>query len=516
MKKTIVYIAVFAFLAAELAVVLLVLPKYFFQPGQKEFTQTRYLRPVPQNDDAGILNDEAELAAAEESERIKVNLENGEIAIAALTEDFDKDGSEEQVIAYRNLLQENNPIYLTYIDYSEDTKLYKRIWDALVSASRPGTVSLFTKDLTGDRSACIILTGMNENGEHTMTAFRVTKNRENNPVINSIADIKIEGTISIIETERVQAYQLGFTHGASFDIKGRGRDATSSNELDQIEITYSYNSGLNRYVQNGITRIPGAQIETERVRRLLRGNTAEFEQFIEGLWYRVAPDMSINSNQYIYFDTAGRELIFYDRNTQQVYTWLSSTSTRYGLYVSSQNISVATLRRVMDIELEAIDSIRVKVFEDVRMKIDLGAMWDGSYRKSSLSKKTADPAPAVTAYIAAAYNSSLGDIVFSSNGAYEIKTSGLIQRGRYTFFMLDNDEYLELLPEDGGVSPKTRSTGGDDPENSRREVYRVTRFRGDENPGVYFSLRRVRLSTSGVQDFYEDPVIFTPMESPAL
>jgi hypothetical protein len=98
--------------------------------------------------------------------------------------------------------------------------------------------------------------------------------------------------------------------------------------------------------------------------------------------------MSISNDQYIYFDTAGRELIFYDKSTQQVYTWLSSTSTRYGLYISSQNISVATLRRVMDIELESIDSIRVKVFEDVRMKIGLNAPWDGSYRKSTSIKKT--------------------------------------------------------------------------------------------------------------------------------
>jgi predicted nucleic acid-binding Zn-ribbon protein len=498
MKTNTIYITVFAFLAAVLIAVLFVLPKYFFESPKNEFRQTRYLRPAPQNDDRYALTETP--AAAQEIERIKVNLENGEIAIAALSQDFDKDGSEEQVIAYRNLLKENNPIYLTYIDYLEDTKQYKRIWDAPVSATRPGTVSLFTNDLIGDRAACIILTGMNGSGEHTITVFKVTKDQQGDPVISNIADIKIEGTISIIETERTQAYQLGFTHGASFDIKGRGRDPLSSNEFDQVEITYSYNPSLNRYMQNGVTRIPGAQIETARLRELLRGSTEGFEQFIGGLWYRVAPDMSINSSQYIYFDTAGRELIFYDKNTQQVYTWLSSTSTRYGLYISSQNISVATLRRVMDIELEAIDSIRVKVFEDVRMKIDLSAMWDGSYRKSSPAKKTADPHPAVTAHIEAAYNSLLGDITFSSNGAYEINTSGLIQKGKYAFFALDNGEYLELLPNGGAL------------EQPGRETYRVTRFDGDgdENPSAGFSLQRVRLSTSGAQDFHGDPVIFTP------
>jgi hypothetical protein len=519
MKNTTKYITVFAFLiSAALISILLVLPKDFFQPKKNEFHQTLYLKPGLQNDDVDVLNNDAELDASKENERIKVNLEDGEIAVAALSEDFDKDGSEEQVIAYRNLMMENNPIYITYVDYIEDKAQYDRIYSVPASATRPGTVSLFTQDLTGDRGVCIVLTGMNGNGEHTMTAFKVIKTDSGGGVlINVIADIKIDGTISILETERTQAYQLGLTNGASFDIKGRGRDTSSSNEFDQVEITYTYNQKLGRYVQSGITRIPGAQIEMAQFRRLLSGNSAEFEQFVEGLWYRVAPDMSINNSQYIYFDTAGRELIFYDKNTQQVYTWLSSTSTRYGLYISSQNISVATLRRVMDIELEAIDSIRVKVFEDVRMKIGLNAPWDGSYRKSS-TKKSSGAASSVVPYIDAVYNSSMGNIMFSSDGRYEINTSGLIQKGRYTFFMLDKQEYLELLPDGGGKS-LTQLLEGDNvaaTEQARREVYRVDRSAKTDgssgNSSGTFLLQRVRLSASGAQNFHEDPIIFNIVE----
>jgi hypothetical protein len=511
MKNATIYITVFAFLiTAALISVLLVLPQDFFQPRKNEFYQTRYLNPVQQNVDVDLSNGAGETSAAKENERIKVNLEDGEIVVAVLSEDFDKDGSEEQVIAYRNLLKENNPIYLTYIDYLENTKLYKRVWDALASATRPGTVSLFSKDLTGDRSICIILTGMNGSGEHTMSIFKVIKaNQQDGVIINNIANIKIDGTISIIEMERTQAYQLGLTNGASFDIKGRGRDMSSSNEFDQIEITYSYNQKLGRYVQSSVTRIPGAQVEMAKFRKLLSGNASEFEQFIEGLWYRVAPDMSINNSQYIYFDTSGRELIFYDKNTQQVYTWLSSTSTRYGLYVSSQNISVATLRRVMDIELESIDSIRIKVFEDVRMKIGLNAPWDGSYRKSSSAKKSRDPVPSVNAYIEAAFDSSMGGIVFLPNGEYKIDIFGSTQNGRYTFFMLDNHEYLELLPESTEMSRYANSSVA--AGQARREVYRVRRPTGG-SAGASFSLQHVRLSISGVQDFHEDPVILNPVE----
>ncbi|MDR2445656.1 MAG: pallilysin-related adhesin [Spirochaetaceae bacterium] len=530
MKSPVKYITIIAFIAvAALISVLLVLPEDFFKTKKAEFHQTRYLRPVLQNDDFDALDNMAELVAATKSDQMKINLDDGEIAVAVLSEDFDKDGSQEQVIAYRNLLKENNPIYLTYIDYQEDTKLYNRVWSGPSAAVRPGTVSLFTQDLTGDRSVCIIITGMNSNGEHTITVFKVARNYtavtsaaaatsalSGGAVISRIADIRIDGTISIIETERTQAYQLGLTNGASFDIRGRGRDVSSSNEFDQIEITYSYNPDLERYVQKTVNRIPGAQVETAYLRRLLGGNAAEFEQFISGLWYRVAPDMSINNSQYIYFDTNGREIIFYDKSTQQVYKWLSSTSTRYGLYVSSQNISVTTLRRVMDIELESIDSIRVKVFEDVRMKITLSAPWDGSYRKSASSKKSDENAALpVEPYINAAYNGSLAGIVFSSNGEYVLNVSERIESGRYTFFALDRQEYLELLPEDTQADPPNAKTfdGAAGNEKKLREVYRVDRQAASiDGKSESFSLQRVRLSAGGVQEFHEDPIIFNLSE----
>jgi hypothetical protein len=494
MKNTSKYMTIFAFLiAAALISVLLVLPKDLFEPEKNVFWQARYIRPASRDDDFGKMASADDLIAVQENRRDGVNLADGEIAAASLSEDFDGDGSEELVIAYRNMLVENNPIYLTYIDYDENAKQYKRVWSAPTQITRPGTISLFTKDLMGDRSVCIVLTGMNGDGEHTMAIFKISQQDENNG-INKIADIKIDGTLSIIEVERTQAYQLGLTNGVSFDIRGRGRDTDSSGEFDMIEVTYSYNRNIGRYVRSDTRRVPGSQIEAARLSRLLNANATEFEQFVAGLWYRITPDATANSSQYIYFDTPGRELIFYDNNTQQVYKWLTSTSTRYGLYVSSQNISVGTLRRVMDIELEAIDTIRVKVFEDVRMKIGLSAPWDGTYRKSSSVNKTVEPQP-VEAYIDAEYSTPLGMTAFMPDGSYRFELSGQVQTGRYTFFMLEGAEYLKLLPD---------AVNG---EKRERDVYRVDRA---DTGG--FSLRRVRLGATGVQEFREDPVMFRPPE----
>jgi hypothetical protein len=497
-KKTTGIVTIIAFLVVlALISLLLVIPKDFLQPKKNNFSRTRHIVPSLASTDYGFVMSQAEQLAAEDTEKMKVSLEDGEIAIASLSEDFDGDGIAEQVIMYRNLLEENNPLYITYIDEGKEKNTYKRMVSAPTAATRPGTATLFTQDLIGDRNNCIIVSGMNGKGEWTMTIFRINKSADSErDILDRIAEIKNGGAITIIETSRTQAYQLGMTNGASFDITARGRDPASSNTLDLIEITYSYDPSRGRYVQNRVNNIPGKQIEAARLRELLNGKVSEFEQFIDGLWYHTGQDGSINNDQYIYFDPYYREIIFYDENTQQVYKWHTSTATRFGLYISSQNISVTTLRRIMDIELESLDSIRVKVFEDVHMKIGLSAPWDGSYRKA-VSAKPAAAKDAIPAFVDAVYRSPLGEIGFSRDGTYTINLHNLAQQGRYAFFMLDGQEYLELLPENDS--------------NQNRETYRVERAEPDSG----FSLQHVRLGTRGVQDFQEAKIIFSPADKNA-
>jgi hypothetical protein len=216
---------------------------------------------------------------------------------------------------------------------------------------------------------------MNGVGEHTLSVFRKNPadaaggpSGADEAFFVKIVEIQIEGAIFVRETDRTQAYQMGMANGASFPIVAYGRDAQSSNILDQIEIIYTYDSATNRYEQSKLTRIPGKQIEEQRMREILSGGTKSFENFLTGLWYYVAPGGIVDNRQYIYFDPQSREVIFYVDETQQVFTWQHSGATRSGLYMASQNISVQTLRRSLDIALESLESIRVKVFEDVRLK----------------------------------------------------------------------------------------------------------------------------------------------------
>jgi hypothetical protein len=212
-----------------------------------------------------------------------------------------------------------------------------------------------------------------------------------------------------------------------------------------MEIVYSYNQARGVYEQSNVTRVPGSQIEQRRVREILTGDRKVFENFINDLWYHISPQGTVDKNQYLYFDPEKREILFYGDGSQQIFTWRHSSPTRYGLYISSQNISVTTLRRSLNIELESLDSLRVKVVEDVRVKVSVDTSWDGSYRRAgsvARSSSTGNASP----FIDAAYDSLTGRITFFPNGEYEFGSSSPPAKGRYVFFRAGGSDLLEIRP----------------------------------------------------------------------
>jgi len=450
----------------------------------------------------------SEYAIREDGYSLRVPLDEGEFAITELTIDFDNDAVDEQIVVYRSLNDTEHPVSLTLFGYDERSRAYRRLWNLPVTATMPGTVSLYTQDLLGDRSFCVIITGMNTQGEHTMTVFRENPQGDKNQPFITIAAIQIGGSITVLETERPLAYQQGIARGQPFVITTYGRDSESSNMLDRVEISYTFNPLKRVYEQSAITRVPGSQIEQRRLREILTGEPKGFEEFIYDLWYYISPEGTIDKNQYLYFDPVKREIIFYSDDIQQVFVWQNSNSTRYGIYVSSQNISVTTLRRFLDIEMESMDSIRMRVFEDVKLKISLNASWDGLYRRSGTVTREPTGEKTVRPYIDAVYDSSLGRLRFRTNGEYELSSSGSLIKGRYAFFQVNGQELLELRPEHNSAQSGSSGSalGGAKKDNGEnRLVYKLNNMEKSEG----LSLARVRLGAVGIHELHEAPVIMT-------
>lgn len=480
---------------------LLIGPSPFASSGANVAPQARIVtpqRPAAGEDDGG----RAEALAREEETRSRVSFAEGEKVLAVLNQNFDEDPQDEQIVAYHRPAENEGAIYLAYVDFDDTVGGFRRVWDAPTAVTRPKTFSFFVKDLVGDRSICVVAQGMNGAGEQTMSAFRRAGGEaaQAEEPFKRIAELRTDGSITIVETDRSQAYQAGMAAGGSFRIATYGRDFDSANILDQIETAYFFDPTTGRYEKAGTQRVPGAQIEQRKIRQLLDGTPDKFEKFLDGLWYLESreggPKLSL------LFDPRRRELVFYSEDTQEVFAWQHASATRYGLYMSTQNISVTTLRRIVDIELGSMDTIRVKVSEDVGMKILVSGHWDGTYRKAATGSKSAAPAKAVEARAAALYEGADGKLSLSADGRYASDVPGLEPGGVYAFFSMGDALLLETRAD--GKGPAGRTT------------FRATKTKRASSNGAAeeLLLEKVKLGVGGIADLHEKELRFTSSRPP--
>jgi len=493
MKKSHIVIYALIFLLAVAVIVVLATGYWerFFPSEEEEFVRTRVIN-VREDASSGI-NDLSEQVIWVDNIQTKIPLAPSELAIAIFNKESEEGLQEEQFAVYRS----GNQIFITFFSYDERIRGYRRMWDEPVAATRAQTITLFAQDIIGDRNNCIIITGMNDRNEHTMTILRKNPNQRADDPYRKITEIEADGSIVILEVTRPLAYQQGITNGQSFNIAVNRSDTASENIMDQIETIYAFNGLSGQYEQIRTTRIPGSQIEQRQLRELLSGTRGVFENFISDLWYFVTPQGTIDTNQYIYFDPENREIIFYGDEAQQVFLWQNSSYTRLGLYIRTQNMSINTLLRFIDIELESLDSLRLRVTEDVQLRIVANTTWDGTYRRAGMAK-TKETISQLRPAVDAVYDSFWGRIQFNAQGEYSIYSGGNTRspfstEGRYVFYRIDNYDLLEMRP----AEPR----GLDD----NRTVYMI------ENAAGVMILSRVRVGLNGVYDLQEPPITLTPV-----
>jgi hypothetical protein len=490
MKKNrmrIVTTTVFLLTAAGIGALIWLPHDFFSGPAGQTINQTRVV--IPQSiDSGGNPSGLVENQNVEESSAARVPFSENEAVISIITRDFDHDSLEEQIIAYRNIQERDAPIYITYADVDENG-VYSRIWTAPAAANRVSSLILYSEDLIGDGGICVLVSGMNGSGEQTLTVFR-----KNNDVylrlaspeetFSKIAEFIIEGSIAVQELQRSRDYQQ---EGQPLTIFTYGRDYESVNMLDQIETTYIYNPLSGLYEQARMVKVPGSQIEQRRVSELLNA-PGKFEEFIGGLWRLTRED---GRKQYVYFNPSKGEMILYANNTEEVFTWQESNPTRYGLHIIGRNSSLSKLRCTVNIELESLDSIRLRVFQDAYLRTGPAVMWDGSYQKmQTLAEGAGEKHPAP--YLEGAFKTGEGGIALSRDGSYELYETGekIIHNGKYVFFTVGGNEVLELRPQSAAQ------------DGFRRETLKVDRT---ENDGI--ALTRIRIGTRGIQEL-EPPVLF--------
>jgi hypothetical protein len=378
-----------------------------------------------------------------------------EVILDAVSLNVDEDEGDEQIITVRKTDRPEGKLAIVVADFPAQRRAWLRAWEGEIQTTKLTTLSIRTLDLVGDHGLDLVCTGMNERNEQTIDVFRRAKVKEglsNEAVCSLAAD-----TIVLQELDRSEAYQLGQTTGESWPILAFRRDRESQNILDQIQSTWAWDPRRGRYALDREESIPGAEVEKGMIGKVLSGSESDFEDFLFGAWVESAKGPLDPAARFILFDRRGGSITFFSADSQEIFRWNDSHSTRYGIYVGGQNESVPNLRRLMDIEMTGADTISVRVFEDLQMKVDAEDRWDGIYRKqpaasaASLAGRGRESKDEKAFIPSGTYRSADGSELSLSGRRFTLRGKEKAEGGGFVAYQLGKDMVVELsvLREDG-------------------------------------------------------------------
>lgn len=376
-------IVIFVIVAAALGIL-------FFMGDGKDKGTTGVARSqtiIPKSSTQQQASEEVKEQEQDDSLVSLIPLHNDEILMGTLGIDFDGDGYDDQINTIRSM---TSPFIKIIVGlYNPYKGQYERsaIIDTEIIQTR--TFSYTCMDIIGNHRNVLSYSGFLEDGNSVMKLFLPEK-RDAGLVMNNIGDFRSDGTIFIQQLDRHESYLSQKANGVSYPVwVYRSDNSQRENSLDQIQTRYVWDIASGKYVKDTETRVREAKVSTSELNKILDGTVASFKNHLEGLWF------SSDNDQFMFFNPREEEIIFQADDTQEVYTWVSSTLRRNGIYITAINSSINNLTRRIDISLSSTDAIQVRNQDDVLMTISEKSLWDGKYKKqgTATATKTAASAP---------------------------------------------------------------------------------------------------------------------------
>lgn len=365
-------------------VIFAVVLTFLFIKGEPEETQdnviTRAKTITPISGIEEQENTSANKVYAEDSSLISlIPLRSDETLLNTLGIDFDSDGYDDQINAIKKT---NNPyIFLLIGLYNPFRGQYDRTTEIKTEIIQTQTFSFTCMDIIGNHTNTLIYSGFSETGESIMKIFLPQKSG-NNFSIDMIGDFRSDGSIFVQQLDRYDSYEAQQATGVSFPVWVYSSDAfTGGNTLDQLQTMYVWNQTQRRFVKSTENRVVENKVASKELSRIQDGTVETFTGHLNGLWYKTST--TSEKIRYIFFNPENKEIIFQTDDSQEVYTWVSSTLRRNGIYLSAVNSSINNLTRLIDISLTGIDEIKIRNQDDVRMPIKESNLWDGQYKKQT-------------------------------------------------------------------------------------------------------------------------------------
>ncbi len=289
------------------------------------------------------------------------------------------DQSEEQVLVLKSRDNPDAPISIGVVDLDGARNQYVLSWTHPTLATNVRTFSVTAEDILGDHTLEIICVGTNDKGEQTMDVFRKTRAPTGADLYYSeIFRSEIRGTIEIERHDRSQAYKLGQQSGSSFPIITTTQDPTSTRIGDLLQTTFTWSPETKEFVKTSSAKLPGRQIEDQRLTDLFAAGSDAFDTFLSGPWYKVSggtggaggdtanavANLSVGDDgarqgfTILFFDPDSREVSFYAGDVMEIYDWENSYRTLYNsLVISGYNKLVQYIKSQISISVVSLTEI---------------------------------------------------------------------------------------------------------------------------------------------------------------
>ncbi|WP_443739842.1 pallilysin-related adhesin [Treponema sp.] len=449
-KKIIIGLLVCAVAALSVA---FIVKKYFYSSDNQKVSASIVVPRVESEKEKSVENS----SAVDEENTITslVPLHSDETLISIVSMDFDGDSFDDQI----NAVKTSSSPYLSLVVglYNPSISEYERMSVIPTEISQVRTFTYTGMDLTGDHRVSLVYQGFAENGDSILKAFFVGR-KNGRFSLQVIADFRGDGTIFIQQVDRYDEYERSRAKGMSFPIWVYSSDVSKENTTDQLQTRYDWNEESGKYEQTRQIRVAGSRLAAKELARIQDGTVATFAGFLNGLWVKSGAREGEMSS--LFFDYNLKEIIFFRDDVEEVYNWAHSTIRRNGIYLTAINQEIQNLQRRVDVSLRSVDSIHIRIQDDVRMPIIESNVWDGDYKKltnASLSSQYTDFGKSSSKKILSlleskkSWTTSDGTEIKFAGGRYVSAGEGEKTSGIYTDVNLGNSSFVQFRSEAGNI-----------------------------------------------------------------
>ncbi|MCQ2982727.1 MAG: pallilysin-related adhesin [Treponemataceae bacterium] len=476
MKK----LTIFLFLLAAATIAVLFFRERFFPEQVEEIHYSKIVTPITQQ--ASVVEEIRESASFEQTQLISyIPLQAGDTLLKTFPVKFSAsqatDEIEDQVCAIRRA---GNPyIVLLLAVYNVQTQEYEQSLQIETEVQQINTLSVSAIDVIGEHKNALVYTGFTYDNNTVLQIYQ-SDIRFGRASWTKIADLKSEGTISVEETARSDAYAMGQVNGDSYSIiENRPFTSDNGNLLDQLQITWKYNRRTRLYQQDSEKLVANKTVNKQELSRILDGTTETFSAFLDGLWYKTVNKQG-DDLRYVFFDVENREIICFTEATQEVYSWDSDWMRRSGMTMTTKNTSTAAISRRFDTTLTDTDEIKIKVTDEVFMEIKEDSLWDGTYRKQPSAKEAGITAIGDTEMLATLQTTAekwrthdTTELAVKGN-TWTAEKGGIISSGVFIINRMQGELIIEFRPDKSSTSPRFtgyyRLAAADDGNSSTEEL----------------------------------------------